>query len=160
MDTLSSNLFSTLFVSAHQSEMPYTAVHRIPYQKLKEDSSYLEDEDIDLINLREKVIGQLRRKPSSFRKVHLRKRLRIKVPSLKKFLRRKSRIIVAALDKILKRLKESQSHFGDLFAGNYMFMHVSPTPLKICAQNPKSPHLRADYLLNRFSSVGSARYYD
>ncbi|KAH0697659.1 hypothetical protein KY290_015540 [Solanum tuberosum] len=150
--------------------MAYTAVNRIPYQKLKQDSSYFEDEDIDLIHLREKVIGKLRRKPSSFwnikfRKVHLRKRLRrIKVPSLKKFLRRKSRLIVAALDKILKRLKESQSHFGDLFAGNYMFMQVSPTPLKICAQNPKSLHLktvtRADYLPNGFSSVGSARYYD
>ncbi|WMV17601.1 hypothetical protein MTR67_010986 [Solanum verrucosum] len=144
--------------------MAYTAVNRIPYQKLKQDSSYFEDEDIDLIHLREKVIGQLRRKPSSFRKVHLRKRLRIKVPSLKKFLRRKSRLIVAALDKILKRLKESQSHFGDLFAGNYMFMQVSPTPLKICAQDPKSLYLKtvtgADYLPNGFSSVGSARYYD
>jgi hypothetical protein len=27
-------------------------------------------------------------------------------------------------------LKEGQAHFGDLFAGNYLFMQVNPTPLK------------------------------
>ncbi|CAN4082363.1 unnamed protein product [Withania somnifera] len=95
---------------------------QIPYQKLKQESSYLDDEDMDLIDLRQKVIGKIRRKPSSFwniklRKVHLRKRLKIKVPSLKKFLRRKTTFIVAALAKTLKRLKESQAHFGDLFQG-------------------------------------------
>lgn len=147
--------------------MASTAVNRIPYQKLKQESSYFDDEDIDLIHLREKVIGKIRRKRSSFwnikfRKVHLRKRLRIKVPSLKKFLRGKSGFMVTALDKILKRLKESQSHFGDLFAGNYMFMQVSPTPLKICSLNTKSPNLKtgADYLHSGFSSISSARYYD
>jgi hypothetical protein len=31
---------------------------------------------------------------------------------------------------VLKRLKEGQAHFGDLFAGNYLFMQVNPTPLK------------------------------
>ncbi|MCD7453159.1 E3 ubiquitin-protein ligase rglg2 [Datura stramonium] len=138
------------------------ASKQIPYQKLKQESSYFEDEDIDLIHLREKVIGNIRKKPSSFwnikfRKVHLRKRLRIKVPSLKKFVRRKARFILAALSKTMKRLKESQSHFGDLFAGNYMFMQVTPTPLKFCAQNTKSPNLKAG-ADSGFSSLGSARY--
>lgn len=135
---------------------------QIPYQKLKQEGSYFDEEDIDLIHLREKVIGKIRRKPWNikFRKVHLRKRLRIKVPSLKKFLRRKTRFIVAALAKTLKRLKESQSHFGDLFAGNYMLMQVNPTPLKICVQNPKSPNLKAgaDHFHSGFSTLGSARY--
>nr|XP_009778229.1 PREDICTED: uncharacterized protein LOC104227646 [Nicotiana sylvestris] len=149
--------------------MTSTIVKQIPYQKLKQQSSYFEDEeDIDLIHLREKVIGKIRKKPASFwniklRKVHLKKRLKIKVPSLKKFLRRKARFIVAALAKTLKRLKESQSHFGDLFAGNYMFMQVTPTPVKICANyNNKSSNLKAitrpDYLHSGFSSLGSARY--
>ncbi|KAK4346244.1 hypothetical protein RND71_032583 [Anisodus tanguticus] len=137
--------------------MAYTTVKQIPYKKLKQQNNYYdeEEEDIDLIHLREKVIGKIRKKPSSFwnikfRKVHLRKRLRIKVPSLRNFLRRKARFSVAALAKTLKRLKESQSHFGDLFAGNYMFMQVTPTPFKICDQNLKSSNLkavaRADYL--------------
>ncbi|KAM3364034.1 hypothetical protein P3S68_018888 [Capsicum galapagoense] len=141
------------------------ASKQIPYQKLKQESNYFDEEDIDLIHLREKVIGKIRKKPSSFwnikfRKVHLRKRLRIKVPSLKKFLRRKARFIATALAKTLKRLKESQSHFSDLFAGNYMFMQINPTPLKIYAQNHKSQNLkaRADHFHSGFTSLGSATY--
>ncbi|XP_060191261.1 uncharacterized protein LOC132621136 [Lycium barbarum] len=148
--------------------MASTTVKQIPYKKLKQESNYFdEEEDIDLIHLREKVIGNIRKKHSAFwnirfRKVHLRKRLKIRVPSLKKFLRRKARFIVATLAKTLKRLKESRSHFGDLFTGNYMFMQVAPTPLKICGQNPKSMNLKtgagADYIHSGFSSLGSARY--
>lgn len=29
--------------------------------------------------------------------------------------------------RVVKRLKESRSHLGDLFAGNYLFLPVSPT---------------------------------
>ncbi|KAK1410082.1 hypothetical protein QVD17_36615 [Tagetes erecta] len=64
------------------------------------------------------------------KKIHMRKRLRMKIPSLKKFMRRKARVVMASLRKVLRRLKESQSHFGDLFAGNYLFLQVTPTPLK------------------------------
>ncbi|KAL4577157.1 hypothetical protein LXL04_013261 [Taraxacum kok-saghyz] len=64
------------------------------------------------------------------KKVHIKKRLKMKIPSLRKFVRRKARLIIASLAMVLKRLKESQSHFGDLFAGNYLFTQVNPTPLK------------------------------
>ncbi|KVI09178.1 hypothetical protein Ccrd_012458 [Cynara cardunculus var. scolymus] len=64
------------------------------------------------------------------KKVHIRKKLKMKIPSLRKFMRRKARVVMASLSKVLRRLKESQSHLGDLFAGNYMFIQVTPTPLK------------------------------
>ncbi|KAI3748104.1 hypothetical protein L6452_10979 [Arctium lappa] len=64
------------------------------------------------------------------KKVHIRKKLKMKIPSLRKLMRRKARVVMASLKKVLKRLKESQSHLGDLFAGNYLFIQVTPTPLK------------------------------
>ncbi|KAH6833334.1 hypothetical protein C2S53_003323 [Perilla frutescens var. hirtella] len=66
-----------------------------------------------------------------FRRLRMAKKVRVKIPKCKNLLRRKARNLVKIVwSKICKRLKESQSHFGDLFAGNYVFMHVSPTPIK------------------------------
>lgn len=74
--------------------------------------------------------GRLRRKRRGWR---LRRgsigRPRIWIPSLRRFSRRKARQLSASWIKVWKRLKESRSHMGDLFAGNYLFMQVSPTPL-------------------------------
>ncbi|KAJ0469705.1 hypothetical protein HanIR_Chr14g0710811 [Helianthus annuus] len=61
-------------------------------------------------------------------RLKIKKRMKMKIPSLS--LRRKARVVMATLAKVLKRLKESQSHLGDLFAGNYLFLQVTPTPLK------------------------------
>lgn len=44
-------------------------------------------------------------------------------------MRKKASKVKIGVLKILKRLKESQSHFGDLFAGNYLFMQVNPSSL-------------------------------
>ncbi|KAK9104300.1 hypothetical protein Scep_021144 [Stephania cephalantha] len=65
------------------------------------------------------------------------RRTKVRIPSLKKFLqkRRKFRLFSAfrkSWGNVLKRWKESKSRFGDLFAGNYMFIHVNPSSLK-CA---------------------------
>ncbi|KAL7100529.1 hypothetical protein ACP275_08G003100 [Erythranthe tilingii] len=65
---------------------------------------------------------------------------RLKIPSLKRFLRRKARLVKLGLNKVYKRLKESQSHFGDLFAGNYLFMQVTPTPLKYAPSSQSDHH--------------------
>ncbi|PWA37404.1 hypothetical protein CTI12_AA591460 [Artemisia annua] len=55
----------------------------------------------------------------------------MKIPSLRKFfMRMRTRVIMASMSKVVKRLKESQSHFGDLFAGNYLFMQVNPSAIK------------------------------
>ncbi|KVI02502.1 uncharacterized protein LOC112513591 [Cynara cardunculus var. scolymus] len=67
---------------------------------------------------------------SRLKRVHMRKRLKMKIPSLRKFVRRRARVVMVSMAKVLKRLKDSQSHFGDLFAGNYLFMQVNPAPLK------------------------------
>ncbi|CAI9763168.1 unnamed protein product [Fraxinus pennsylvanica] len=98
------------------------------YQKLRPEVWFNEDGDYHDIDIREKVTRRLR--SSRFRKVHIRRKLRIKIPSLKRFLSRKARLVKIAWGKILRRLRESQSHFGDLFAGNYLFTQVTPTPLK------------------------------
>ncbi|EPS63861.1 hypothetical protein M569_10922, partial [Genlisea aurea] len=58
-----------------------------------------------------------------------RRKLRVKIPSLRRFLRGKSTALRAAWSKVCRRLKESRSHFGDLFAGNFLFVQVVPTPI-------------------------------
>ncbi|KAM7268692.1 hypothetical protein ACFE04_010858 [Oxalis oulophora] len=86
------------------------------YQRLKNEGG-VDDEN-------ERVIGRSR--TGSFR-LRRKRVFRLKVPSLRKLLRKRFGLLVA---KVMKRLKESQAHFGDLFAGNYMLLQVNPTPLK------------------------------
>ncbi|KAK9698950.1 hypothetical protein RND81_08G142900 [Saponaria officinalis] len=59
------------------------------------------------------------------------RRFRLRIAGFRKLFRMK-RVKVGRLSwaKFVKRIKESQSHFGDLFSGNYLFMQVSPTSLK------------------------------
>ncbi|KAL8471221.1 hypothetical protein ACS0TY_028768 [Phlomoides rotata] len=94
-------------------------INTISYQRLKNDSWFDEDE---------KVLSRLRR--SRRYSFHVRRRLRVKIPNLKRFLRRKAKLVKTAWGKVCRRLKESQAHFGDLFAGNYVFMQVTPTAFK------------------------------
>lgn len=68
----------------------------------------------------------------------------MKIPGLRRFMKRKARVVVTSWSKIVKRLKESQSHFGDLFAGNYLFMQVTPASLK-CFEKSSKPQLYSDY---------------
>ncbi|KAF5194157.1 hypothetical protein FRX31_016255 [Thalictrum thalictroides] len=68
-----------------------------------------------------------------FRRLSLKRRLKIRIPGLKRFLRKKDKLISSvkvSCNKIIQRLLEGKAHMGDLFAGNYLFMHVSPTPFK------------------------------
>ncbi|CAI9115539.1 OLC1v1016460C1 [Oldenlandia corymbosa var. corymbosa] len=102
---------------------------RFSYQRLQQELGWFDHEEDQFIN---DQIGKLRLS-SNFRltrRVHVRRRLKVRIPSLRRFLRRKARLVTVACKKIVKRLKESQSHFGDLFAGNYLFLQVAPTPLK------------------------------
>ncbi|CDP18383.1 unnamed protein product [Coffea canephora] len=103
--------------------MGSTFTSSFSYQRLKEERWF--DDDFD------EHIGRLRHSSTfRLRRVHVRRRLKVKIPSLRRFLRRKARSVKLAWTKVVKRLKESQSHFGDLFAGNYLFLQVTPTPLK------------------------------
>lgn len=65
------------------------------------------------------------------RKIHIRRKLKIKIPSLKKMLKRKKEKLVAvSWSKFVKRLKGVHSNFSDIFGGNYLFMQVPPPSLK------------------------------
>ncbi|KAJ9540292.1 hypothetical protein OSB04_026798 [Centaurea solstitialis] len=117
--------------------MPFTG---FSYRRLRNEADEIENEkdyekeierEIDQIKARIRFRWSLRR----LKKVHIRKKLKMKIPSLRKLLKRKARVVMASLRKVLKRLKESQSHFGDLFAGNYLFIQVTPTPLKSSSKN-------------------------
>lgn len=100
------------------------ATTSLSYQRLKhDDTSWPEGGD----EYYGKAIRRLRN--SRLRRLHVvSRRLRVKIPSLKRFLRRKTRVVKIAFNKVCRRLKESRSHFGDLFAGNYLFVQVTPTP--------------------------------
>lgn len=110
------------------SAIDWVSATRFPYQRLENEVLFDDYEG------REKLVGRPRNW-YKFRRVHIRKRfrIRVKVPSLRRFLRRKIRLVSTvrvSCAKVLKRLKEGQGYFGDLFAGNYLFMQVNPTPLK------------------------------
>nr|GEW21924.1 E3 ubiquitin-protein ligase RGLG2-like [Tanacetum cinerariifolium] len=90
------------------------------YQKLRNEVS---DNEKESIQLKGRSRWSLRLK-----KVHMRKRLK-----LRKFMRRKAQVIMASLRKILKRLKESQAHFGDLFAGKVIALAVLVTEKIMCS---------------------------
>ncbi|KAI8017866.1 hypothetical protein LOK49_LG04G03596 [Camellia lanceoleosa] len=113
------------------------SIAKFSYHRLRHEGGFDDEDDEDRI--RERVIGRAK-SWSRFRKVHTRKRLRIRIPILNRFLKRKARQVMVSWTKVLKRLKESQSHFGDLFAGNYLFLQVTPTPLKCVDRSLKAHH--------------------
>lgn len=120
------------------STMPFSS--RFSYRRLKQEGG-------DAVE--KKAAWRLRSSSGSFR---LRKRLRIKIPRLtamRRLLRKKARVVVAACARTAKRLKESKSHLGDLFAGNYLFLQVTPTAFK--SQNPN----KSLQLLHRSYAVTS-----
>lgn len=75
---------------------------------------------------------------SKFRKLTGRRRPRVRVVGLRRFLRRRARLftrIKVSWSKALKRLKNGQAHMNDLFGGNYLFMQANPLPFK-CGEKP------------------------
>ncbi|XP_020547118.1 uncharacterized protein LOC110011408 [Sesamum indicum] len=121
------------------------------YKRLKNEINLL-DEDHEDFDIREKVIGRISR-----RRFQVRRKLRVKIPNLKRLLRRKVKVVKVAWKKMYKRLKESQSHFGDLFAGNYLFMQVTPTPFKYALDHHHHNYVKThqhDHDVHDFSSSG------
>lgn len=112
---------------------------RFSYQRLVHEGGFDDDDDDD-DQIRERVIGRAKSWSRIRSKVHTRKRLRVRIPGLKRFFRRKARVISVNWAKVLQRLKESQAHFGELFAGNYLFMQVTPTPFKYHDKSLKGTH--------------------
>ncbi|KAL0450724.1 UNVERIFIED_CONTAM: hypothetical protein Slati_1628800 [Sesamum latifolium] len=113
-----------LLFDLHPTTTREAPIHASSYKRLKHEIDLL-DEDHEDFDIREKVIGRISR-----RRFQVRRKLRVKIPNLRRLLRRKVKVVKVAWKKMYKRLKESQSHLGDLFAGNYLFMQVTPTPFK------------------------------
>lgn len=127
------------------------SISRFSYQRLKEEGCFDDDFDDQIGRLRLSSTFRLRR-------VHVRRRLKVKIPSLRRFLRRKARLVKRAWTKVVKRLKESQSHFGDLFAGNYLFLQVTPTPLKNNVNKSLKPHCITDLSSTSLYSLPKVAY--
>uniref|UniRef100_A0A7N0TMX5 Uncharacterized protein n=1 Tax=Kalanchoe fedtschenkoi TaxID=63787 RepID=A0A7N0TMX5_KALFE len=69
------------------------------------------------------------------------------------------RSVKGSWEKVARRVRESQAHFGDLFAGNYMFLQVNPTPLRVAGADRSckagfedSRNLRCYYLPSSISN--------
>ena len=108
------------------------------YQRLRNEGGDHNLDDYDNFYERDNNIYQIKAlgRPKSwyrFRRVPIKRRFKLKIPGLRRLLRRKAKLVSSvrvSLSSIVKRLKESQSHLGDLFAGNYLFLQISPTSLK------------------------------
>ncbi|KAF5740429.1 hypothetical protein HS088_TW11G00498 [Tripterygium wilfordii] len=112
---------------------------KLGYQRLRKDQGGFDDDDEKIRGSRINIVRTSRsfcRFRSLGRVKNKRRRfMRINIPSLRRFLTKKVRVVSVSCGKVVKRLKESQAHFGDLFAGNYMFVQVNPSSLKKCIQN-------------------------
>ncbi|BAD87311.1 unknown protein [Oryza sativa Japonica Group] len=66
-----------------------------------------------------------------------RMRPRLRISRLARVLRRKAAAVGgavrASVAKVVRRLREGSPYVGDLFAGNYMFMQVTPSPTMAAA---------------------------
>ncbi|KAF7135234.1 hypothetical protein RHSIM_Rhsim08G0048000 [Rhododendron simsii] len=62
---------------------------RFSYQRLIHEGGFVDDDD----QIRERVIGKAKSWSRVRSKVHIRRRLRVRIPGLKRFFRRKARVI-------------------------------------------------------------------
>ncbi|KAF4373286.1 hypothetical protein G4B88_007299 [Cannabis sativa] len=94
---------------------------KFSYQRLKNEGQGGDDYDSEdyqiqqIVNNSEYQIKGLGRPRSWYRRskrVPIRRKFKLKIPSLRR----------VSISNVVKRLKESQSHLSDLFAGNYMFL--------------------------------------
>ena len=73
-----------------------------------------------------------------FRALAGRRRPRIRVAGLRRFIRNRTKFLSrfrVSWRKAMKRLKNGQSHMNDLFGGNFLFMQANPTPFG-CREKP------------------------
>ncbi|KAA8540744.1 hypothetical protein F0562_024337 [Nyssa sinensis] len=104
-----------------------TLASKFSYQRLKHEGEFEEEEDEEQRGIR-KIRSWTR-----FRKLTVKKRPKIRIPGLRKFLRKKDKFLSAvrvSMKVALKKLKDNQTHMFDLFAGHYLFMQVTPAPFK------------------------------
>ncbi|KAK9108304.1 hypothetical protein Syun_024315 [Stephania yunnanensis] len=120
--------------------MPATemaSITKVSYQRLRNEGGFFEDEE-GFERYGSSSVKRTRswcrvRRLGSRRSSRL-LRFRLRIPGLRRFLRKKSVRLASAVRgsvrKVVKRLMESRPYLGDIFAGNYMFMQISPAPMK------------------------------
>ncbi|KAL6613835.1 hypothetical protein ACP70R_036105 [Stipagrostis hirtigluma subsp. patula] len=91
-----------------------------------------------------------------------RRRPRLRVSGLARALRRKAAAVVgkmrASAARVARRLVEGRPYVGDLFAGNYMFMQVAPSPTMAGLDDSRGFPPFAEYyakLKNRPAAAGA-----
>ncbi|XWS51323.1 hypothetical protein CRYUN_Cryun12cG0167200 [Craigia yunnanensis] len=113
------------------------SVSKFSYHRLKNEGWFDEAEE-------EKAFFKKTRKWSrGSRRFGIRKRPKLRIPSLRRFLRKRSRFfsrVKLSWGKALKRLKNGQAHMNDLFGGNFLVLQVNHTPFK-SSQKPCRDHV-------------------
>ncbi|KAL6281009.1 hypothetical protein ACE6H2_017890 [Prunus campanulata] len=97
------------------------SVLELAYQRLRNEGLFEEEPEQNRAVIYNKTSGGW----SKVRKLTGRRRPRVRVVGLRRFLRRGARLftrIKVSWSKALKRLKNGQAHMNDLFSGNYLFM--------------------------------------
>ncbi|PQQ08163.1 uncharacterized protein Pyn_09636 [Prunus yedoensis var. nudiflora] len=110
------------------------SVSELAYQRLRNEGLFEEEPEQNRAVIYNKTSGGW----SKVRKLTGRRRPRVRVVGLRRFLRRGARLftrIKVSWSKALKRLKNGQAHMNDLFGGNYLFMQANPLPFK-CGEMP------------------------
>ncbi|OMO67132.1 hypothetical protein COLO4_30221 [Corchorus olitorius] len=101
---------------------------KISYQRLKNEGNWFDDAD------HQKSLFKKRRKWTSsagLRRFGIRKRPKLRIPGLRRFLRKRSRFfsrVKLSWGKAFKRLKNGQAHMNDLFGGNFLVLQANHTP--------------------------------
>lgn len=123
---------------------------RFPYHKLRR-GGFWDDEDS---HEEERAFRRIRNF-SRFRGFSInRRRVKLRIPGLRRFLRKRARFLTrakASWGKALKRLKNGQAHMHDLLSGNFLVMQVSPSPFKCSVQRPHPSLPASRYHLGRFA---------
>ncbi|XVF08805.1 hypothetical protein REPUB_Repub07fG0035100 [Reevesia pubescens] len=116
------------------------SVPKFSYHRLKNEGWFdeAEEEKATLFNKTRKWSRGLRR--FGIRK----RRPKLKIPGLRRFLRKRSRFlsrVKLSWGKALKRLKNGQVHMNDLFGGNFLVLQVNHTPFRNGRKKPCRDHV-------------------
>ncbi|KAF7806011.1 Cytochrome P450 [Senna tora] len=88
-----------------------------------------------------------------------RRRPKVRIQGLRRFLRKRSRFLrrlrIRSFPwrKAFLKLKNGQSHWNDLFGGNFLFMHCNPTPTTIPHALHQSPSSTTTYPIGKIALV-------
>ncbi|MQM01752.1 hypothetical protein Taro_034501 [Colocasia esculenta] len=114
---------------------------RLPYQKLQKPPPELdggfaaEEEDLQRRGSRAAGGGDRRRwqlRLGGRRGRRWWRRPRVRILPLRRLLGRRARLVRASLGRVVRRFREGRSHLGEIFAGNYLFVQVTPAPVRPC----------------------------